>query len=272
MTPTAPNKAKTLSLKEYENTQNGGGVSTPQKGVVSHSKCGTKVPLPNMCDTKVSPPKCSHLPHIDLVGHYQFVTFRTYDSVDEFVRKWDLSPAMSNKEKQLKIDAYLDTSANGAYLEGEVLEWLSEFLLSQDKKLYDLVAFAIMNNHVHILFKPLESLSKVMQRVKGVSAKKINDLLGKSGKFWADDYYDKVMRDEKHFGVVYEYIKNNPLKISKTKVPLPNMCDTKLTLANMKEAGLKSHFQEEGGVKAPFPRFYGVYESNMRNNIGYNNE
>lgn len=90
------------------------------------------------------------------------------------------------------------------------------------------MALVIMNNHVHILFKPLQSLSKVMQMIKGVSAKKINELLGKNGRFWADDYYDKAIRDEKHFWVVYEYIKNNPLKI----------CDTKVSL----------------------PRFYGVYE------------
>jgi hypothetical protein len=47
---------------------------------------------------------------------------------------------------------------------------------------------------------------------------------GKSGKFWADDYYDKAIRDEKHFRVVYTYIQNNPLKIGGTKVPLPRDC------------------------------------------------
>jgi REP element-mobilizing transposase RayT len=202
---------------------------------------GTKVPPPKeKYDTKVPlPMKYSHLPHIDLVGYYQFVTFRTFDSIDEFIRKWDFSPAISNKEKQLKIDEYLDTSINGAYLQDKVLEWLFEFLLQQDKKLYDLVAFAIMNNHVHILFKPLQSLSKVMQMIKGVSAKKINELLGKNGRFWADDYYDKAIRDEKHFWVVYEYIKNNPLKIDNrgTEVPLP-----------------------KSGAKATLPRFYGIYE------------
>jgi hypothetical protein len=199
---------------------------------------GTKVPPPSEIKAGLKP-RFRHLPHIDLVGHYQFVTFRTFDSIDEFIRKWDFSPAISNKEKQLKIDEYLDTSINGAYLQDKVLEWLFEFLLQQDKKLYDLVAFAIMNNHVHILFKPLQSLSKVMQMIKGVSAKKINELLGKNGRFWADDYYDKAIRDEKHFWVVYEYIKNNPLKIDNrgTEVPLP-----------------------KSGAKATLPRFYGIYE------------
>lgn len=189
---------------------------------------GTEVPLPIGTDTLVSennktsfPRKYTHLPHIDLKGYYQFVTFRTFDSVDEFVRKWDFSPAMSNKEKQQKIDEYLDTSINGAYLKDDILKYLFDFLISNDKRLYELVAFCIMNNHVHILFKPLESLSKIMQMIKGVSAKKINELLCQKGKFWADDYYDKAIRDEKHFWVVYEYIKNNPLKNSEAKASLP---------------------------------------------------
>lgn len=209
---------------------------------------GSEVLLPIGTDTLVSennktllPRKHTHLPHIDLKGYYQFVTFRTFESVDEFVRKWDFSPAMSNKEKQQKIDEYLDTSINGAYLKDDILKYLFDFLISNDKKLYELVAFCIMNNHVHILFKPLESLSKVIQMIKGVSAKKINELLCQKGKFWADDYYDKAIRDEKHFWVVYEYIKNNPLKIGEI-----NNSEAKASLPN--------------GIKQSLPRFYGVFE------------
>jgi len=216
---------------------------------------GTEVTLPIGTDTLVSknnktplPRKYTHLPHIDLKGYYQFVTFRTFESVDEFVRKWDFSPAMSNKEKQQKIDEYLDLSIKGAYLKDDILKYLFELLITNDKKLYELVAFCIMNNHVHILFKPLESLSKVMQMIKGVSAKKINELLSQKGKFWADDYYDKAIRDEKHFWVVYEYIKNNPLKIGGTEVPLPIGTSTLVSENNICE------------VKSPFPRFYGVFE------------
>ena len=251
------------------------------------AQCGTEVPRPSGTDTLVSAksvcgsesapptngtdtlvsaksvctPKYSRLPHIDLLGYYQFVTFRTYESHDEFMHKLCLSPALSNKEKQLKIDEYLDASSNGAYLQDEVLEWLFEFLLRQDKKLYELVAFAIMNNHVHILFKPLQSLSKVMQRIKGVSAKRINELLSKSGKFWADDYYDKAIRDERHFWVVYEYIKNNPLKISwtgnngGTKVPRSNGADTLVSAKSVcgTEVPHPSGTGNNGGTKVPRP-------------------
>ena len=195
-------------------------------------KDGTKVPSPTKTETKVSPPtnseikalppkQYSHLPHIDLVGHYQFITFRTYDSIDEFLRKWDFSPALSNQQKQLKIDEHLDNSINGAYLDNEVLLYMCNFLIAQDKKLYNLIAFTIMPNHIHILCKPLQKLSQMMQAIKGKSAFEINKILNKNGKFWANDYYDKAIRDEKHFFITYEYIKNNVLKLGEAKASLP---------------------------------------------------
>ena len=61
--------------------------------------------------------------------------------------------------------------------------------------------------------KPLEKLSLVMRKIKGKSAKELNEFLGRKGTFWLKDYDDKGIRDERHFGVVYRYIRNNPLKL-----------------------------------------------------------
>jgi putative transposase len=233
-------------------SNNGSGVLTPHKEIEMETNAGLKSHFQrddNVGEVKTSlPKKHSHLPHIDLEGYYQFVTFRTFESVDEYVRKWDFSPVISNKEKQLRIDEYLDISTNGAYLQDDVLKYLFEFFISHDKKLYELSAFCIMNNHVHILFKPLKNLSKIMQMLKGASAKKINEILGKSGKFWADDYYDKTIRNEKHFWIVYEYIKNNSLKIGGAEAPLPkkNGIDTLVSESNCE-------------AEAPLLRFYGIF-------------
>ncbi|WP_435235497.1 transposase [Psychromonas sp. PT13] len=98
-------------------------------------------------------------------------------------------------------------------MNGDVLLFLSDYLKEANSELYDLSAFAIMPNHIHLLVKPLLKLAPMMQRIKGQSAIKINRLLGHSGTFWAADYFDKAVRDEKHYRVVYHYIKNNPLKL-----------------------------------------------------------
>jgi len=199
--------------------------------VINFGEAKASLPEENSGDGTLVPSKKrlhSHLPHIDIRGYYQFVTFRTYDSIDNYLQKlYDLN--LPNRQKQYKIDRYLDSSKKGDYLNSEILSYLYDFFIEQDKILYKLIAFCIMPNHVHILFNPFDKLPKVMQKIKGISAKEINLILNKKGRFWANDYYDKAIRDERHFFVTYEYIKNNPLKL-------------------------------EGGTKVPLPRFYGIYE------------
>lgn len=153
----------------------------------------------------------SNLPHLSLQGHYQFVTFRTKESVDVYMKKMQ-GCSDANSVKQYKIDSYLDSSTKGAYLNGKVLDAVKAYIFSKDKEIFDLLAFCIMPNHVHILFKEIKSLRETMKLLKGGSAHMINKLLNQKGSFWANEYYDKLIRDEKHFAVVYNYIKNNPIK------------------------------------------------------------
>ncbi len=178
-------------------------------------------------ETSASQKRHNHLPHIDFPDHYQFITFRTHDSVDTLVRRLAKQNLPSN-QRQLAIDEYLDQSTKGAYLNDNILLLLYDFILSKDAELYELIAFCIMPNHVHMLMKPLMELAKVMHYLKGGSARLINGVMGRKGKLWEKDYYDKLIRDEKHFRVVYRYIKNN------TGV----LCE----------------------AKASPPRFYGIYE------------
>ena len=156
--------------------------------------------------------KHTKLPHIDAFGYYQFLTFRTNESVDAYVSKLLDDTELTSGLKQYKIDDYLDTSKNGAYLNDDILEYMYDFLIQNDKIIYELVSFVVMPNHIHVLFKQIKPISDTVKVLKAKSAKDINALLKKSGKFWASDYYDKVIRDEKHFEKVYNYIQNNALK------------------------------------------------------------
>jgi len=153
----------------------------------------------------------SNLPHIDLKGHYQFVTFRTQDSIDSYVQKI-YHNTESDKIKQYKIDVYLDTSRNGAFLYGRIVAEIQSYFLSHDKKMYELIALSIMPNHIHILFKQIEEMRDVMRILKGGSSHIINQIRGTKGQIWAKDYFDKLVRNEKHFSQVYEYIKYNAVK------------------------------------------------------------
>jgi len=161
-----------------------------------------------------------HLPHIDIKDHYQFITFRTQDSVDTYLRNL-AGQNLPNSKHQLAIDKYLDQSQNGAYLTDEVLLFLNDFIKTNDAVLYGLIAFCIMPNHVHLLIRPLDKLARIMRLLKGGSAKLINEMMRREGRFWAADYYDKLIRDEKHFAVVYQYIKRNPAVLGEAKASPP---------------------------------------------------
>ncbi len=119
---------------------------------------------------------------------------------------------MQNNKKQYEIDKYLDTSQNGNYLNSQVLKLSREYILKQDKNLFELISFVVMPNHIHILFKETIELKNTMRKLKGGLSFKINKFLSTKGKFWESDYYDKTIRDEKHFELVYNYIKNNAIK------------------------------------------------------------
>ena len=76
-----------------------------------------------------------------------------------------------------------------------------------------------MPDHVHILFRPLKNdeetwydLPQIIRGIKGTSAKRINTLLSRSGSIWQEEYFDRMVRDEKEMLEKWEYMWNNPLK------------------------------------------------------------
>ena len=155
--------------------------------------------------------KYSHLPHIDSIGRYQFITFRTKESLDGYLKQLYNSNE-TEKIKQYKMDQYLDSSQNGTLLYGEVLEKIRDYYLGYDKNVFELVALSIMPNHIHVLLKQNDTMTNVMRVLKGGAGHIVNKTLGRKGAVWSRDYYDKAIRDEKHFWVVYEYIKYNAVK------------------------------------------------------------
>jgi REP element-mobilizing transposase RayT len=156
---------------------------------------------------------------------YNFITFRTFKSVDEYVKRLSFED-IDTKIKQYKIDKYLDNSNTGSYLYDTKLEIMKNILFENDDIYYDLICFSIMPNHIHILIKPKEKLSKIMQKIKGKSSKLLNKSLEFKGRFWAREYYDKVIRDEKQLNTTIEYILNNPLKANLEDSSYRTYCNT----------------------------------------------
>jgi len=88
-----------------------------------------------------------------------------------------------------------------------------------DAKLYNLHAFCVMPNHVHLLLCPIVQasgdfalLSDIVGRIKSYTAKQIIRTGIQHKTVWRADYYDRFIRNEKDYYYTVEYILDNPLK------------------------------------------------------------
>ena len=158
--------------------------------------------------------KRENLHHYSELDSYQFITFRTQDSIDPYLHKVSKMMELSVSDRQMKIDEYCDRSNKGYHLNNEIIHILMTYIKSLEPEFYQLIAVSIMPNHVHLLIQQKQDLSIVMQKIKGAMAFKINKLLSRKGHFWEKSYFDKAIRDERHFNTVYEYIKNNADKVN----------------------------------------------------------
>ncbi|MDR2807414.1 MAG: transposase [Spirochaetaceae bacterium] len=81
--------------------------------------------------------------------------------------------------------------------------------------------FCIMSNHFHFLITPAEgqSLSEILKWIKMVFAIRWNKMNHKTGHFWGDRFYSRVITDEQDFWNVYNYIDQNPVKAGLVKEP-----------------------------------------------------
>ena len=98
--------------------------------------------------------------------------------------------------------------------------WIKSMFLTYIKKAkqkypFQLVSFCIMDNHIHLIIKPAQgqSLSKIMQRIKGNFARYWNKLHDKkSGHLWGKRFFSKIVDDLRYFVRVFNYIEKNPEK------------------------------------------------------------
>jgi putative transposase len=99
---------------------------------------------------------------------------------------------------------------------GRVL--VDELRTAQVDGLVESLAWVVMPDHVHwLLVLQRGSLSALMWRVKGRSAKQINQLNGRCGKLWQDGFHDRALRREEDVLPAARYVVANPLRAGLVK-------------------------------------------------------
>jgi REP element-mobilizing transposase RayT len=152
-----------------------------------------------------------HLPHWNPEDAALFITWRLKDSLP---RNVDL-PTSKGGKAFVAVDRMLDRPATGPtwLRQPEVARCVYETLRdgAEVLKLYDLCAWTIMCNHVHILIDPRAQMDRITNSIKGYSAHEANRILGRKGAFWQTESYDRWIRSSEARERVVRYIEWNPV-------------------------------------------------------------
>ena len=83
-----------------------------------------------------------------------------------------------------------------------------------------------MPDHVHLLLTaladsdhPPSPLFRILKRIKGISARRINQILGTQGPVWQDESFDHVLRSTESFCEKLEYLRQNPVRRRLSSTP-----------------------------------------------------
>ena len=162
-----------------------------------------------------------YLPHFDGGAIPQAVTFRLAGSIpatriEAWIEELARLPSEGAKSKlRARIEWYLDLGRGPTFLrDPRIAGLVQDALLFFDGERYRMHAWVVMPNHVHALFTPLEGFGvpRILQSWKSFSAKQANRVLGRSGRFWQDEYYDRFVRNPQHFTRSVNYIEYNPVQ------------------------------------------------------------
>jgi len=181
-----------------------------------------------------------YLPHLEDKGATYFVTFRLAGTLPaEILANWkfereDIEQEAQRQVRELseyerqrladlystRIEDYLDQHHGECWLRnplvaGMVINALKHF----DAARHDMHAFCVMPNHVHTVFTPIPDPGKLTSELipilhswKSFTSHKANQILKRKGKFWQEDYYDRVIRSDEDFAHSVQYTLQNPVK------------------------------------------------------------
>ncbi len=170
-----------------------------------------------------------NLPHWHPEGASIFLTWRLYGSLPVDARSTArigcaTKPSDSPGRAFRLVDSVLDRADKGPLWlkDPRIARCVMEAIHLGEKKLgfYSLHAFVIMPNHIHLLITPGVPVSRVMNGLKGITAREANCILHNRGQhFWQDESFDHWVRTSTEFDRIQAYIERNPVSAQLVSKP-----------------------------------------------------
>jgi REP element-mobilizing transposase RayT len=201
---------------------------------------GKPITHPNSDDLRIR--TRGRLPHWELDGALYFITYRLFDAlpmsaiealkaeranIERLVTGGSSDPTSVQADEisrlfHLRLDEYLDRGYGECWLRrSDIAEIVIGAWKFFDGQRYDLITWCVMPNHVHLVMRLFEGkmLSRVLHSWKSFTALRSNEILGRSGRFWQREYYDRIIRDAKELETKIAYVVRNPEKAGLTGWP-----------------------------------------------------
>jgi len=176
-----------------------------------------------------------YLPHFDSPDAIQHVTWHMADGLPAAVLadlQEELRTVPAGQEKaarRQRLEELLGAGYGCCILrEPAAAEIVQESLLHFDGQRYTLFALVVMPNHVHVIFQPAPgfSVARIVASWKSYTGRRIAETIDRFGwqvrarglylqehmRIWQWEYWDRYMRNERHFWTAVAYVHNNPAK------------------------------------------------------------
>jgi len=145
------------------------------------------------------------LPHWQVGDAPHFVTWRLHGSLPKSVTR-----------DVVKLNEQLDAALTGPtwLKQPQIAEIVTEALrfAEFELELYELLAWVVMANHVHVVIQPRAPLFRITHAVKGYTARQANRMLGREGHaFWQHESFDRWIRDRYELERAIRYVERNPV-------------------------------------------------------------
>jgi len=96
--------------------------------------------------------------------------------------------------------------------EEDYLRFLNAVRRCLAQESFEVIAYCLMENHVHLLLRAASSLDRIMKRIAGSYAFYFNTKYERTGHLFQDRYMSEPVEDERYLLTVVRYIHNNPEK------------------------------------------------------------
>jgi putative transposase len=165
-----------------------------------------------------------NLPHWVPQGKHLFVTWRLHGSLPLSVLQKLRTDIETDKGKRfLRFDGELDRAVFGPrwMYEASIAAAVQREILSVAQRGWCVAhSYVVMPNHVHLLLQPKVEMRRIMQTIKGRSARACNLRLGRQGlPFWQQESFDHWVRTAASFAKISTYIERNPVSAGLAKNP-----------------------------------------------------